>query len=590
MNLSELKNSGKEVKEVTPEEMGFKPKEPEHVDNRMDDEKALDIFEKEVIPRKQREMQIFNDLMEENDGNVSKKDINEAMGLGFVNDELYKDEAAPLNTKPLKKVMNARKQKGITTGEEDVEEYNFDPDKDKEEEAVTTIGDIEDEEDDMENDNDTGVLCTGKDEYHDNVISINNKDDETKLAGSNEEESKEESIDIKAPIDKIDKDKILTMEPPKEEYQVPKDLSSIEFPEDDEEDDMLDNASSNNSNVDRDSEEINNKLRDAVRSKIKPVAKKYDLSAFTVVKKPVALNSVLENVETPNQRYADWVDYNTGVRFRMLGFTGAEIDKLNNPGGNRMQSETVRYKMLYDHIIDPTKPGTMEQWAKSTSFFGIEHYWFGGFRATFEGSAYMPITTCPTDNKHVFLTDNLDIMEFVKFANDDAKEKFGKIYNTGGTNKGLYKTDIVPISEDFAVSFKEPSIYNMVFEIAALDQAFVNKYRDIISLITFIDDIYYINKRTMQLEPIGWKYYNNNVAKTTKSKIIQFAKVLRKISSDQYHAILMYIQQISEKSDDVTYQIPETTCPECGATIPATPIAGNDLVFTRHQLAALAVL
>ena len=62
-------------------------------------------------------------------------------------------------------------------------------------------------------------------------------------------------------------------------------------------------------------------------------------------------------------------------------------------------------------------------------------------------------------------------MEFVKFANDDAKEKFGKIYNTGGTNKGLYKTDIVPISEDFAVSFKEPSIYNMVFEIAALDQS-----------------------------------------------------------------------------------------------------------------------
>ena len=190
MNLSELKNSGKEVKEVTPEEMGFKPKEPEHVDNRMDDEKALDIFEKVVIPRKQREMQIFNDLMEENDGNISKKDINEAMGLGFVNDELYKDEAAPLNTKPLKKVMNARKQKGITTGEEDIEEYNFDPDKDKEEEPVTAISDIEDEEDDMEND--AGVLYTGEDEYHDNVISINNKDDETISDRTNEEESKEE--------------------------------------------------------------------------------------------------------------------------------------------------------------------------------------------------------------------------------------------------------------------------------------------------------------------------------------------------------------------------------------------------------------
>lgn len=580
MNLSDLKNSNNEAVEVTPEQMGFKPKEVEPVDNRMDDEKALDIFEKEVIPRKKREMEIFNELIEENDGHVTKQEINEAMGLGFVNDELYKDEPQQLNIEPMQDVITARKKKGIKVEDEDTDEYDFSVNatESHEDQPLNNYDDSDLEEDDLdEEEKDSDLYANTLDESYDKKPLENE--------GSNDEE--DTNVDIKESINKIDKNKILTMEPKKEEYQVPKDLSSIEFPEDEEEDD---DDNENTDNVDRDSEEINTKLREAVRSKIKPVAKKYNLSAFTVVKKPVALNAVLENVETPNQRYADWVDYNTGVRFRMLGFTGAEIDKLNNPGGNRMQSETTRYKMLYDHIIDAKKPETMEQWAKSTSFFGIEHYWFGAFRSTFEGAAYMPITNCPTSNKHVFLTDNLDIMDFVKFSNDDAKNKFGKIYNNGGTNKGLYKTDIVPISEDFAVSFREPSIYNMVFEIAQLDQAFVNKYRDIISLITFIDDIYYINKKTMQLEPIGWKYYNNNVAKTTKSRIIQFAKVLRKISSDQYHAILMYIQQISEKSDDVTYQIPETTCPECKSVIPATPIAGNDLVFTRHQLAALAVL
>lgn len=389
----------------------------------------------------------------------------------------------------------------------------------------------------------------------------------------------------------VEAEKIVNFDnaPKKEEYNIPTNLDELEFPDDEEEDD--DNNTTTESDEDRDSEIINNKLKEAVKSKIKPVAGKYNLSAFTISKKPVALNAVMEKVENPNLRAADWIAYNTGNKFRMVGFTGAEIDKMINPGGNRMQSESVRYKMLYDHIIDADKPATMEQWAKATSFFDIEHYWFGGFRATFEGTAYMPITNCPTDNKHVFLTDNLDIMQFVKFENDDAKLRFNDIY-TGkiANNKRIYNADIVPVSEDFAVAFREPSIFNMVFEIAMLDQEFLNKYRDIIALVSYIDDIYYIDKSTMELRPIEYRVYPNNTAKTAKSKIIQFAKAIRKLSSDQYHAILMYIQEITNTGNHISYQIPEVTCIECGATIPAMPISADELVFTRHRLAALAVL
>ena len=387
----------------------------------------------------------------------------------------------------------------------------------------------------------------------------------------------------------IDPEKVVSFDnaPKKEEYNFPTNLDDIEFPDDDEDEDENTTRTEEN----RDDEIINEKLKAAVKSKIKVVAKKYDLSAFTISKKPVALNAVLDNVENPNKKAADWVAYNTGNRFRMVGFTGAEIDKLNNPGGSRMNSESVRYKMLFDHIIDKDKPATMEEWAKSTSFFDIEHYWFGAFRSTFEGEAYMPITNCPNDNKHVFLTDNLDIMEFVKFESDESKQRFQNIYEGRIANpKGLYKSDVVPVSEDFAIGFREPSIFNMVFEIAMLDQEFVQKYRDIITLVSYIDSIYYINKSTMTLDPIEYRHYTNNTAKTAKSKIIQFGKTIRKLSSDQYHAILMYIQEISKRGESISYQIPETTCIECKAVIPATAISADELVFTRHRLAALAAL
>lgn len=398
----------------------------------------------------------------------------------------------------------------------------------------------------------------------------------------------EEDVDIKDDI-VSDNVEISNNDSKKEEYIIPKDLDSIEFPDDDEDEDDSEDAKEDQEK--RDSEVINDKLKKSVKSKIKTVAGNYNLTAFTISKKPVALNAVLDTVECPTRKAADWVAYSTGHKFRMLGFTGAEIDKLGNPGGNRMTSEAVRYKMIFDHIIDADKPATMEQWAKVTSYYDIEHYWFGGFRATFEGEAYMPITNCPTDNKHVFLTDNLDIMDFVKFEDDNAKQRFADIYNGKiAKPKSLYRSEVVPVSEDFAIAFREPSIYNMVFEIAMLDPEFVTKYNDIITLICYIDDIYYINKQTMTLDPIEYRHWPNNTAKTIKSKIIQYGKAIRKLSSDQYHAILMYIQEIAKRGSSISYQIPEVTCIECQTTIPATPMEGNELVFMRHKLAALAAL
>lgn len=621
MTLEDLKSDENELREVTPAEMGYKPAEPEKQDNRDDVDRALDVYEKEVLPRKREEIDKLNDILEATGGQISKQELNEAMGMGFAN-ELYGSNPIPLNTKPMEKVMAARKQKedaentekmedeedenellmnSIKTG---FEEEDIDEDDMPTERPVynNKIRQMDTKEDTVYNMSENTKLDI-KDEINmnDNVEVNETEDDFMDMMNDNTEPEVNNSFNMVPEIandinevikdrTNIDTKKILTLEnkPEEDEYVIPRNLSELEFPDDEDEDE---DGTAARSTTDRDSEIINSKLKEAVKSKIHPVAKGYDLSAFTISKKPVALNAVLNNVESPNLKYADWVAYSTGHKFRMLGFTGAEIDKLNNPNGNRLQSETVRYKMLFDHIIDKDKPDTMEQWVKRTSFFDIEHYWFGAFRGTFEGAAYMPITNCPNDQTHVFLTDNLDIMEFIKFENDEAKDRFYKIYDGQiAESKELYKSDIVPVSDNFAVAFREPSIYNMVFEVAMLDQEFVDKYRDIIALITYIDDIYYVNRQTMQLEPINYKYWPNNVAKTAKSKIIQFAKALRKLSSDQYHTLLTYIQEITERGDHITYQIPEVTCPECQATIEAMPISGKDLVFTRHQLAALAAL
>lgn len=108
--------------EVTPEELGFKPAPKEddpmfHPEKEDDADRALDVFDKVIIPRKIEEARKFGEIMEETDGNISKQEMNELLGYGYAN-VLLGDKPIPLNTTPMKRVIEARnKEKKKTTVE-----------------------------------------------------------------------------------------------------------------------------------------------------------------------------------------------------------------------------------------------------------------------------------------------------------------------------------------------------------------------------------------------------------------------------------------------------------------------------------------
>lgn len=95
--------------EVTPEELGFKKAVKEQGKNEDDVDRALDVFDRVVIPRKIAEAKKFNDILEETGGNISKQEMNELLGYGFAN-EILGDKPIPLNTKPMERVLRAREE------------------------------------------------------------------------------------------------------------------------------------------------------------------------------------------------------------------------------------------------------------------------------------------------------------------------------------------------------------------------------------------------------------------------------------------------------------------------------------------------
>jgi hypothetical protein len=360
----------------------------------------------------------------------------------------------------------------------------------------------------------------------------------------------------------------------------------------DEEDKELEENIDEKKVAEKEQEEQLNKLRTLVREKIKPVSDKFDISTFTIVSRPAA--TVVNTPRVTRDTVADWVLMSSQKPIYMKRFTGTEMERLSNGGKGRTRLNRAMdtWQLIFDHIVDPNKPASLEEWARTTSFLDIEHIYMAIYRANYEGSNYIPYN-CTNENckDKIFLTDNMDIMDMCKFKDAKAKDKFNSIIGTEtipGSN--LYSTELVPVSEDYAFVFREPSIYNIIFESAVLDQEFVDKFGELISICTYIDGIYYINRETRELQPVRVNTYPNNMKKTVKSRIINFSKYISMLNSDQYNTIIAYMQKINETGEELTYQLPEVTCPSCKTTIDAVKQDAQQLVFTRHQLAALANL
>jgi hypothetical protein len=180
-------------------------------------------------------------------------------------------------------------------------------------------------------------------------------------------------------------------------------------------------------------------------------------------------------------------------------------------------------------------------------------------------------------------------MELVKFEKPEDKKKFEQIYHseaTAATGKGIYVTQVVPVTDKFAVAFKEPSIYNII-EDRLIDANTRNKYSSFIDYMPYIDTVYAIDYKTHGLIPITYKRFADNAAKDIKSKINKYSAVFSTFNSDTFGIIKAYARAISERNDGISYNYPELTCPKCGSVIKSEPVSAEALVFTRYQLGSL---
>lgn len=338
---------------------------------------------------------------------------------------------------------------------------------------------------------------------------------------------------------------------------------------------------------DVESEDILKHLQKLATEKLKPVSKQLNISSFTILKKPVANTSSV--IKDSTSRVAKWVLPTQESVVLMKEFSGSELEKMREYSENSRSFDALnrRFNMIYSHIMS-AKPASFDVWLKTTPFDDVDAYFFAIYVACFKGSNYLPADCINPSCKETFLSDDIDIMRMVEFDNDAAKKKFVELYQSEANvaGKGIYCTEVVPLNNSIAVSFRQPSIYN-VFEIASLDDKTRTEYSAIIDYIPYIDTVYMIDIQNQTLVPIGYKMFADNNQRTVRSKIQKYNSLFATLSVDEFALIKSYVKAIADKDTGIHYVYPEIECPKCHNTTEKQRTTAEELVFTRYQLGTL---
>ena len=461
--------------------------------------------------------------------------------------------------------------------EEDSVQYQFDDDLD------IPDDDDEDEEEDEELMDDKELEVTEDVDVSEEVDDVENDtiDDENVDSAAEEDTEAAEEV-VEAPKEEVKKKKEEKVYKAKDvDVQVivaPGSLAS-KIEEDEEEDD---------DDVDEEEEEaLLQKLKEMATEKLKPASKRLDLSSFTVAKK--ATTSIAPIFKANTVRVGKWVLPESKSCIRMKEFSGVELEALRRYSeDDSYAGQIARFTLIYDHIDGP-KPATFQEWAKTTSINDINHYFFAIYVACFKDANYLPRDCEDKKCNESFLSENIDIMDMVEFKDKESRKNFTKIYKSDVTNntKGMYISEIVPVSDTVAVSFKEATLWDIIQVSSLLSPSIREKFSTIINYIPYIDELYYIDTQNQQLVPIDYKRYPENSAKDLRSKLNRYNNIFNTMKTDEFGVIGGFIADISDPKAGMSYVIPELTCPKCGKKIEKQPISGEQLVFIRNQLATL---
>lgn len=331
-------------------------------------------------------------------------------------------------------------------------------------------------------------------------------------------------------------------------------------------------------------------IQTSIKDQIKPINHPIDISGFSFSKKHLSANKILKNQEKEVGRVVNWMLYTTGKKIAMREFKGYEIDQLatsNLNGRTQFKMYQDVFKLIYNHIVEEDKI-PFEPWLKSIKFADMNDLYFAVYQACFTGANSIPYS-CPNDKcGNVFMQD-VAIEDMVKYKDDETKKRAEELLNGEYTVDGTEDIEVIMISDSYAVGLKKPSLYNVYFELSIIDEDFRDKYSAFLGFMSYIDDIYYIDRENSELISIDVSIADpRNTSKAIKNKIMQYSKILRTLTSDQFSALQSHIYNIDQETNKIEYRLPATECPKCHTKINAETSDPEQMIFLRRQLLLIA--
>lgn len=528
----EQRDFGNGMKEFDPAANGFKKEEKQLKPN--DKDRALMEFDEQMKSRRE-EVEQFNELIDQYGGQISEEELREELNQQHITEILHDgsgDKFEDKNTKVVEMAAPAKENVPVQQSSE-LDELERELDDDMADERIAVPETVE----------------AAK---------------PTTAAQTIQEE--------------------LKPEPPKY-IPVPDKTKERNIPELSDEDKDL---AALEGDIEAPTEDFDAKLKAELSKKMKPVTKKFDLSAVAVSNKPITVSNATNKVVRMDKKIFTWALPRSKRPVSVKAFTATELNVLQSYVENRSRSRDV-FKTIWDHIIG-NKGDSFDTWAKCTSYFDVDHLWFAIYGACFNGANYLPYT-CPKCNE-VTVANDIPLETMCKSDKPGAKEEIEKLRHIADDPDfgNVFAGYRVQVSDQFVFEFKEPSIYDTVIVPTMFDAEFSRKYSDIIGVCAYISNIYCIDMEgdSPVLRPIAVKEFINNETKTQKAKVIQYAKIIRTLESDQYSVIMGHVNAMNE-SDSVYYCLPAVSCDHCKQEIEEERSAAADLVFMRHRLAILGV-
>ena len=377
-------------------------------------------------------------------------------------------------------------------------------------------------------------------------------------------------------------------------------------------------------------EEWGKKMLEAYRVKVKSKLEASDRihsvkdGKISISKIPISFSKALQNVQAKSVHTASFPLIHTGRMVTMESLIGDEISILDSRNyESDMEAARAMYGLLYKKDVSPGKPDSWDKWLQSICDWDIFNLYMALFIATFKDSCYIPYT-CPNCSNMFFKEYKVtDLYRKHPGASKEFDDRVKAIVESGDNSvPSALVSEYLPISKNFAVGFRAPSIYSATFESAALEPKFREKHIQAINVSQYIDGAYYINgvkpNGELDLYPINFKVDKNNATLTLQMKIITIEKIIQTLTTDETAVFTAKLNSLNSKAyDRFQFLIPGTTChekygpqkaqdgtdlegKECGyeiKEITSHVIGGRrvevnplDLLFTRHRLTQLAFL